>query len=347
MGKKIIIALCSGLIIIGLMIALIGFALGGRPGGFSIVGGKVTFITPFSTTPLWSSPGWFRGWTDQNFFGGWWGHENQEGWQQAKPQAPGEKQILDNGGAALSSIDLHITAGNVYIKAGDTYRVEVEGPLQVRQTQEENSIKLEALYNNIHSIGWANNSPTPRFTQNGVDVTTTYTITVPGDCESITLYLEQGALEVDTLKIEQLEVENDAGTTLIKNLQAGSGSFDTDAGVITLENSQIKESSFQADAGIITISALESNESTITMGTGVANIDIKVENQLTATCLAGSIAITHPRPQQYSWASSVDLGTISIDGKSYGFDTRMESDSSASPFFDLQVDAGTISLSFT
>ena len=59
MGKKIVLAVFGGIALTGLLLAIVGFVLGGRPGAYTVRDGQMVYINSsgerisFANAPSW------------------------------------------------------------------------------------------------------------------------------------------------------------------------------------------------------------------------------------------------------------------------------------------------------
>ncbi len=348
MGKKVILGIFCGVVALGLIVCIVGFAMGGRTGSFGVQNGEWVFQNREGVVRLGRAPGWARN-SRWNFFsvGGFWdwnwgydydydydydynyGNGNTNNNNAAPAQSRPSQGLSQSAPASTGEIrrvDIDIAAGIVIVKTGEEAGLQVDGPLEYTSYYDENTWYIESIHE--QGLFWRNAAAW----LSGRDVTTTFTITVPASLDELEVSVDAGESRVSGVNARTLNCETDAGSMKIENIIAGSAEFDVNAGEIIVSGSMVEtECDLDCDAGQIVFE-------------GEAN------GLLEASCSAGSIRITVPRPADYGWSAEAELGSVSIDGtqRSGGIGAASSGGNpGALPFYDLDCDLGEIVLNFS
>ncbi len=313
MAKRITIAIFCFIAFVGLVLSIIGFALGGVPGYVSVSGGTLVYHAGSDAVTLGKAPRWWRG--------HWYtGYDNA-----AYVGTTGHPYDLEAPAATdIQKVTVNISAGVVNVITGDVPSATIDGPLACTSRVENGEWIIESIYTRFDSFDV---SPF-RFWINGQDVTTTYTIVLPKELSAADIHMDMGKLDVTGLTADTLEISTEMGDMTAKNLSAQDATFST-------------------EMGSVSISGFSGANANLSVEMGGLDFSGTVTDTLTAHCDMGAIDIAVPRPAAYSWDASVDLGSISIDNQrrsGSGHDGGGTED--AKPYFDLDCGLGSITVQF-
>lgn len=133
---------------------------------------------------------------------------------------PKIKTTISNQG--FNQLEVSATATDIYVKYGDKYNVEYEGPKNLKPTvsRKNGSLTIKQSASGIHRINW---DPT-------------ITITVPKHLlKSLNLSTDDGDIEVENIATTNpISLNTDDGDIDINNLKSPSGKIDTSDGDITI-----------------------------------------------------------------------------------------------------------------
>lgn len=322
MGRKILLAVFGGIAVFGLMLAVVGFAMGGHPGSLTVEDDSLVFYEGGEGTHIARAPRWLSGMSLFNWDGRHWNRSTTTAEVMEAAEMP--EQNAPFGQGQLKELELDISAGIVTVQTGNSYGLTVDGPLKYTSSFENGvwNITTESLNFSTRGNGW-------RFWFNGEDYTTTFIVTVPKSFDTLELSIGAGEATVSDLSLKDIDLHCDAGSLLVQNVTATESSFDVNAGSIDVYNFYGDDCSLDCDAGDITFEGTLSGE-------------------LEAKCNMGNVAATLPKPADYGWKADVGLGSITIDGhESVGFSGNAEGgNQDASQYFDLKCDLGNIDIYF-
>lgn len=186
--------------------------------------------------------------------------------------------------AKILSID--VAATRLEIKEGDSLKVENNNKyIEARQV----SNKVEIIEKNHGFFKGANNS-----------VVTVY---VPNDLEFDKVYISTGAgaLSIERLKTDELDLELGAGRIAVDNLEVVNRcKIDSGAGEVSIDHASIRNLDLEVGIGKFTLNSVLKGDSEIKAGIGELDINL----------LDGD--------DNYRIEASKGMGSLKIDGKSYG-----------------------------
>lgn len=324
MFKRIILAIFGGITIFGLVLVIIGFAMGGRPGYITgNTSGDIIYYSGGEVYRLGRAPRWFGI-----------GSFTQTPEPIAAPAAPQAPQLPGNNETAViseagfTSLDIRVDAGYVVIKRGDEAKLEVDGTLSYESYVSGGEwiiwSQAEGVYSRYDN-GWKNS----RFWVNETDITTTFTVTIPNDVDTVNIMLGMGKATVESLDVKNLDALTEMGTIDLKGVTAQNADLTVNMGSINGKDFTAENCTLECDLGSIDISGKM---------TGTVNID----------CSLGGVELKLERPDKYGWSADVGLGNISIDGsRAAGISSNGSGGSKDDlPYFDMECGLGSIEVKF-
>lgn len=335
MKHKGLLFFCCILLVIGIGVAAFGAVLGGSFGGFYTSDNQVYYRSLTQKFHLGPAPRWMRGWNwnmgwRDGWEGGWHssiGSDTDEtDWNtplSTPTPAGGPSQTVTANAADLQTLDIDIAAGYVKIVPGEKAELVVNGPLDYNSNFVNGKWNITCQVNApLEQITSLNN----RFYLNGEDVTTTFTLTVPKTFDTLRLSTKQGYVEMQGLSVEKLTLDMNIGAANLKDCSATDASFSNNIGNTNISGFSATSAKLKNDIGNITFSG-------------------EVTETLDMNCNLGRISASVPRPASYSMDATVDLGTLTVDGKPIR--SVKNSGGSALPHFKLFCNLGTVNLAFT
>lgn len=210
MGKKILLIIFGGIAAAGLIITIVGLALGGLPMSVGISNGQVVFYNGRISEPLGNAPSWLG-----------------DGMTYPERSSNSESVSLDERSDEVRDVHINISAGNVKIESGKVASLRVDGPLAYTQELKDGVwiISTAKHYNiSIFNFSWWGNSLQPE--------TTYFTITVPESLEVGNIHLNAGELTLTGIRFENLDCSTDMGTIKINQVDADEAKLEVDMGNI-------------------------------------------------------------------------------------------------------------------
>lgn len=313
MGKKIAIGIFSGILLVGVILSIVGLALGGSYGYFTVRDRQFVFKNNQNTYELWDVPGWYRGDTGNMYVG-------FHLWDDDMPIAASgasEASVPQNM-SELTTLKLDIAAGFVTITPGDEASLTVQGPLQYETSFEDGVWKIEAHHEDITA---RNN----RFFLNGEDVTTTFDIVLPQELLRIQADVALGSLTVGALTVQEADLNADLAETKITGLTADRLALSTGLGAIRAVEMTARHCEIETDLASV-------------------HYEGKITEYLEGSCSLGSLSLQLNKPASYGYSASSDLGSIRIDGQTRKGEQGSEDENEV--FYDLDCDLGSIEIQF-
>lgn len=348
MGKKIALMVFAGIAVIGLLVTIVGYAMGGRQVNLATDDGQVVLRSAGQKKVLGTAP---RNWNNSRlyFFGGSWDDwdydyddhydddddYDDDDYVRYSGDENGSATSIGAGAATVAnqgvahSIEVDISAGYITLKPGDTASLAVEGPLEYTSDIRDGVMKIvsDERVNRISrsSDDWKGR---PRFIRDGVDITTEFIITVPRDA--------------------MLDVELSMGAIEGKDLVLSQGEFSIDIGLLEIQNSSAIKSSFEADLGAVEVKGFKGETTSLKANLGSVSFEGDIATLLEADCELGAIEATLPRPENYGYSAETSLGAISIDGHGHASlgGSAHQGDHNQKPFYDLECELGAIEIKF-
>lgn len=337
MGKRIVLAVFGGIALIGLIIVIVGFAMGGKPGSITFSEGNTVYesYNGEETHVLWHGPQWAA-----NLESRWRSRYHDSGSvssladaDASYAQSRSSSQLTGSGEnvASFAADEIHtlnvdISAGYVVIQPGDSWSLTVDGPLEYRSYSNGGTWTVEADFDDLVR-GWNGFA----FLWNGVDMTTTFTITVPESSMSLDLKLDAGEARVEGLSLTTLQCELSAGSLVLRNTTTSAADI-------------------KVNAGQASITGLTADTCDLSCDAGEVQMNGSVASSLNVDCGLGSVDLTLARPASYTGSADVSLGTIHIDGRITGSGSLNGSfqggNADLTPIINLNCGVGVIQLHF-
>ncbi|MDL2328102.1 DUF4097 domain-containing protein [Ruminococcaceae bacterium OttesenSCG-928-A11] len=334
MGKRVVLAVFGGIALLGLIVMIIGVAMGGRPGSVQIEDGSIVYASGQHTVRLTDAPYWTRNWEGRShpFFTSLpiFRHASNTQDDPDEPDIPtgnGKTFTMGNplpAGQTLTGLEVNIDAGYVIIQVGDEPGMTVDGDMAYTSTTDDGVWTIKSKHNSITSRELG------RFWLNGKDITTTFTITVPERLLELDIKLGMGEVEVGDITVDELEGNVDLGTLYLRNVTAAESELTVNMGSIDAQELNTGICKLRCDMGGIEM-------------TGSAATELK------ANCSMGSIYAMLDEPGGYTVASEVSMGSIMVAGIHYGMGLGSENHHTiggGGPHFDLECGMGSIEIDF-
>lgn len=383
MKKKIVLAVFGGIALVGVVLCLVGFAFGGRIANIQVDNDGVYYDTGKERRQIAAGNSWMPevvemleshraapfdiersveimeehvedydydydhedNWDDDDDDDGdrEYAHgaavddttlKNNTFWAKSMGDlklSRSEEQIFEpQDEETITHIDMDIDAGYVKVVKGDKLQLKVQGPMGVQMEDGHGSweISAETEKNRIKTRS-SNADGFTHFYQGNEDITTLFTLVVPTGRDSISVDFEMGALNAQGIEAKRLELNTELGSMYVQGCKAEEGEIGTQLGAVTIAGAQLDNCTMKTELGAMDF---EGNV------TGDMRID----------CELGSVKAVLPRPKDFSWEASADLGSVKIDGKSIsglGSEGSGGTDG-AKPWFDLNCNLGSIEVQF-
>lgn len=158
------------------------------------------------------------------------------------------------------------------------------------------------------------------------------TITLPRDFVAEEFSMEIGAGDVEAEKIEAME-----------------GNFSVGVGKLSVEQLIVhEESSFSVGAGKMELMEAVINDASIDGGMGYVSVDGRITGDSYVNTGVGSIRLSlDGNPQDYSYAITAGLGSVTVDRESYsGIVDKEVTNQGAEHFLELECGIGDIDVEF-
>lgn len=330
--KKVLLIVFGSVAAVGIVLAIIGFAMGGWLGSIVFRNGFMSYENRHNQVEIGDAPGWFGNRNGQWYGFGWNDYDSGD-WTNS---AAMNTEVTDSIDAPFTQagsgakVDIEIDAGYLTVKTGDEWGLEVRGPLAVTSTVEEGVWKLEsrADLDNIRtsSENWESR---PRFYKNGVDVTTDYILTVPADMGELEASLDMGVMTVNGVTMQKSDLQLDLGLMQVNGCTADRAEFTVDLGAAEIMDFTARECKMDVNLGSI-------------------DYEGDVTELLDADCDHGGINCTLADPGEYGYELKVGLGGISIDGQDMAYTTKDTNSGNPGtlPMYRLECDMGGIEIHF-
>lgn len=331
---------------------IVGMAMGGRPGSFNNVDGRLVYLNSrerivVSDTPFWLSridslsilgfgPGSFNPLEEPLNFGREREDNEGEGDEQRTDQKSGKASIFNGSTQTLTSGDtldiggydkfeIDVDYGYVTIESGNSPELRVEGELSVNVSTDDGTLKIESEYDGKGITKKIIGDVTHYF-KDGEDITSKFTVILPDRFYELDVNLGAGAMEISSLTIQNFSVDAEMGSIEINDVTAHTTEIDVEMGSVKVTGHSTNSAQLDCDLGSIKFSG-------------------HIDNNMTAACSFGSIDATVSWPESYGYNVSNNLGSIILDGKSFSTGSRDEHNDSGLTF-DLKCDLGSIVVKF-
>lgn len=183
--------------------------------------------------------------------------------------------------------------------------------------------------------------------------------------DAISLNLDLGKLEAKNITANQLEVDLDSGDCILEKITADNLKATNDLGKISLSDSVLKTINMEADSGDIDISSTKAEQSILKLDLGSLTVDgvdskgmdvtsssgdVKIKGKIQGLtkvrCDLGSVTVTTDLPkEQYNYELQVDLGQVYL-GNDKVSSISSQNGANLSNTMDIQADTGDIRVNF-
>lgn len=348
MNKRRIEFIIAGILAIcGCAMIVIGVGMGGRPGSFNNVDGRIVYQNSRESIDVADTPSWLSGIDSISIFGSGWrtfsnsevaiseieanieyGHDtdhndgNISGFN-GSSQTVISGEALDISGFDVFNID--IGYGYVTIQGGNNPELRVEGYLSAYVWTEDGVLNIESEYSDKGITNKVIDGIT-HYYKNGEDITTHFTITLP-------------------LELERLDAEIGTGAMEISELNTVTFAADAKLGTIKINNVISQDAELQVDMGSIEGTRLSTENAYLNCNLGAIKFSGNVTEYFMAECTFGSIEASVPQPASYGYNINNNLGSIKLGGNS--FEISADSNQEGGEIlFDLSCDLGSIAVHF-
>jgi len=214
----------------------------------------------------------------------------------------------------VKSLDIENSTGSLYIKTGDTFRVEAENVTEGFQAKVSGNGKL-TVNESSHGIQffWFNinnfNNPNSKIT-----------VYLPEGFVAENAKIDTGAgkVTIDALAADSLVISAGAGNITGDKLTAEDVSIDGGVGSVSLSNVNFKDADFNCGVGNLKVDGVLLGKNKVDSGVGEVDLEL-IGNE-----------------KDYDFNIDSGIGSIRIDGKkiSEGYKTHNDADNS------LEIDGG-------
>lgn len=255
------------------------------------------------------------------------------------------ERVDEFGTEDVQSLDIRVGAGRLNIVQGDSFRVEAKNiAAEFYACRVDNGVLV--IEENWPESWSLNLSRWLRLSQYEPQVT----VFVPSAfaAESAAISVSAGSCHVDGLSAYRTELRVSAGELTIVDARTDSIAVDISAGLCRIDNLITEHAEFDVAAGEFFISGLQAGSCRLEVSAGIAFIGGGIGGTGEFYCGVGSITLELDGARSdYDIDVSVDLGSISIDGDSYGGNvSRSFSGGDGAASLDLSCNIGEINLSF-
>lgn len=209
----------------------------------------------------------------------------------------------------FSSIEVDVDATDLDISYGDTYMVSSNIPEKYQPVIKVNEGKLK-----IQNKKFKQNFNSIKSLEDECNIE----IIVPKGTklDNVEIDVDAGDIDIKDIEGKKLEISADAGDIDVANINFEVTTISADAGSITAEDSNIGKLTIEADLGGIDIKNTDFTYGKLAADMGDITIDGSFE-ELDAYCDLGSIDITTPDPDRDKMNLDISLGSITVNGKNW------------------------------
>jgi hypothetical protein len=232
----------------------------------------------------------------------------------------------------VRKLDISIDYGEVYITEGDEFRMEAK-----------NLYKTDELKSDVSNGVWViNHQPGERINFLGFDFP--ISISIRGfKTPIIKITLPEGFIA------EDIKLELCAGKLKAENLHADTAQFNVDAGLLEIDGLVIEnKSSYYVGAGKIDLKHVDIRNINVECDVGTVNMKGIISGDNNIQCNVGnSIIDIDDDMDYYSFDINTDVGKVVINNKQYRNYKSIKARDDYKGSFRLNVDVGSIDMSFT
>lgn len=332
-GIRILLSIGAVCAILGLVLSVAGFCLGGRLTNVRVYwdhGPRVRYSDAF----------------DEGQFGvGVFDSDTPAPEAPEAPDAPDAPEPVDFGAslrdvpsAGIEELDVDLGAANVVLQCGDGYDLEVRGDYDCRSEYSGGEWHIYSTEDNWVSAG-TRGTPTVR-------------ITVPAGTvfDELSLAIGAGTLTADALECGEAEIHVGAGTMTLDALSCREAKVTVGVGTMTLQQLSCAETcKIEVGAGTLTLERLScADDCDIDVGIGTLRVESgALERETEISCGMGTVRLKLARPAAYGYSVSGGMGSVEIDGSKYsGMAVDAAQNSGAPVFYAVKCGMGSVKLEF-
>ena len=257
----------------------------------------------------------------------------------AEPENDGDTRWWSWNGEEIFNLKLSVDVGELYVRSGDAFRVDVENPsggflCEVDGTTlvvDESGLPWDAILSDKRTIIWVTIPEGAEFEKveckAGVG-SITVEDRIEGD--SVKIDVDAGSFFGEMVEaLTKMDIDVDAGWAELSGSCMGRLSVDVDAGSATLQDFDGMASEFDVDAGGIVY-------------TGTLRGDWK------ADCDVGSIELQlEGQAADYNYRVENDMGSVELDGRGFSaLSDKSSVDNGAACTGHIDCDMGSVTVSF-
>lgn len=369
MGKKIVMAVFGGIALVGVLLGIVGFAMGGRPvnfraendGLYMVAGSKRHKVSNTNLQELEAAATRFGEYLEGrmgrytehvgDFEGDYdYDYDYDEDYEypedidaDAAKAAEEYSKWVDSGAeitGGLHSYTPSMPANDVreitldidsgYIRLQPGDELELMVEGPLTPTLREDGGKWSIESELGDNLRTRERGGSIRFYQGSRDITTRYTLTVPNEHTNLTLKSSLGIVTIDGISLGTFNLEQELGSIRIYNTSIQTGEIETELGYVELNDATADTLFLDTELGAIRMHG-------------------SIKHALTARCELGSIEATLEKPASYSWALETELGSINLAGEYHASigGKREGGSPNADTHFDLRCNLGSIDVNWT
>lgn len=222
----------------------------------------------------------------------------------------------------IESLNLELAAGTLTVKEGDSFRIEAKNiPERYYEFYvEDKTLHVDKKDHDWFFFDW--------FDWDSYDDT------------SITVYVPKG------FEAKEMDLEVSAGTVTIDSIVAKNAEIKMNAGKVSGSNVTISDSGkVKVNAGTLELEDVNFHDTKIQQNAGAATLSGSFTGETKAECNAGSMTIkANGTEKEYNFQIESSAGSITLNGERYS-NTKSEIDNNANNEFDVECNAGSITIS--
>ncbi len=327
MGKKVVLAVFGGIALLGLVMSIVGWALGGEVGSLQVEEGEMVYHTSQKSmnvgpAPYWMGNGfqvmnlnWRDGWRSfwedvtthreiaeyiaEGTASAWDGVSDDTNFMGKTGETitvEGPEQVV-NIPASVEQMNLQIELGYLVIKQGDALGLTVRGPLAYESDVDGSTWNFTSDTDEEHNISTRNINGETHYFRGNKDLTTVFILTLPSAMPELEASMNLGQMTVKDIQTESLDLRMDVGSMLVNNVVADEANINTSVGAVSAQSIRANTCYLHTEVGSIEFAGSVSDY-----------LDINSE--------VGSVNALLERPAGGYYATAeADIGTISVDGQ--------------------------------
>lgn len=380
MGKKIVLAVFGGIALVGVILSIVGFALGGRVATVEVEGDGIYYVAGPKRKELGRGGIWLSRLVEQAEDRFNRRYEDVYTDIEEAVEYADDHDNIDDGDYETAGVQHELPSAAVASDEGDTaaYEAWADKAADLRlDGHEERVIDLPDV-STLHQVDLDIDAGYVR-----IEAGDKLALKVQGPQE-FDLQIEEGQLKVETdtsnvnIKarhsardncvhfylenrdvttlftlvvpkgLEKLEASVGMGAMSARNIEVGRLELGTDLGAMSAQGCVAREAELETELGAVDVKGAKMERCSLKTELGAIEFAGEVTQEMRVDCDLGSVSAVLPRPAQYSWKADASLGAVTIDGHSIaGLGSGMEGGDGARPFFQLNCNLGAIEVQFT